>query len=130
MRDGADGVEAGPAPERRVRESMRRQELRARRGRRPRRAYNTCAGEVGDGPANVRAEGFFGTIKQESPYSREWAGVTRDEFCAQLDDYMRWYVRGRPKGFRQGGRTRYEAPAARRRRLGVAVPPERCGIVA
>lgn len=220
MRDGADGVEAGPAPERRVRESMRRQELRARRGRRPRRAYNTCAGEVGDGPANAprerararralgedyrlahdfsadrpgallvtdaneigpngfrvylspvvdcwdgcpascsisphpdqglcdaagatrsmsrrgtcpdnaRAEGFFGTIKQEFPYSREWAGVTRDEFCAQLDDYMRWYVRGRPKGFRQGGRTRYEAPAARRRRLGVAVPPERCGIVA
>lgn len=220
MRDGADGIEAGPAPERRVRESMRRQELRARRGRRPRRAYNTCAGEVGDGPANAprerararrasgedyrlahdfsadrpgallvtdateigpngfrvylspvvdcwdgcpaswsispptptrgsatrraprgrcraggrarttRAEGFFGTIKQEFPYSREWAGVTRDEFCAQLDDYMRWYVRGRPKGFRQGGRTRYEAPAARRRRLGVAVPPERCGIVA
>lgn len=78
----------------------------------------------------TRAEGFFGTIKQEFPYSREWAGVTRDGFCAQLDDYMRWYVRGRPKGFRQGGRTRYEAPAARRRRLGVAVPPERCGIVA
>lgn len=81
-------------------------------------------------PDNARAEGFFGTIKQEFPYSREWAGVTRDEFCAQLDDYMRWYVRGRPKGFRQGGRTHYEAPAARRRRLGVAVPPERCGIVA
>lgn len=78
----------------------------------------------------TRAEGFFGTLKQEFPYSREWTGVTRDEFCAQLDDYMRWYVRGRPKGFRQGGRTRYEAPAARRRRLGVAVPPERCGIVA
>lgn len=56
MRDGADGVEAGPAPERRVRESMRRQELRARRGRRPRRAYNTCAGEVGDGPANAPRE--------------------------------------------------------------------------
>ncbi len=256
MRDGADGVEAGPAPERRVRESMRRQGLRARRGRRPRRAYSSCAGEVGDRPANVprerararralgedhrlahdfsadrpsallvtdaneigpngfrvylspvvdcwdgcpaswsispptptrssatprspspsrssprapgpsstptaapatarargggsatrraprgrcragrrarttRAEGFFGTLKQEFPYSREWTGVTRDEFCAQLDDYMRWYVRGRPKGFRQGGRTRYEAPAARRRRLGVAVPPERCGIVA
>lgn len=256
MRDGADGVEAGPAPERRVRESMRRQGLRARRGRRPRRAYSSYAGEVGDRPANVprerararrasgedyrlahdfsadrpgallvtdvteirlngfrvylspvidcwdgcpaswsisphpdqelcdsslaaalalepegarpvvhtdggacyrsgawrglcdaagatrsmsrkgtcpdnaRAEGFFGTLKQEFLYSREWAGVTRDEFCAQLDDYMRWYVRGRPKGFRQGGRTRYEAPAARRRRLGVAVPPERCGIVA
>lgn len=43
---------------------------------------------------------------------------------------LRHHQAGVPLLPRVGGRTRYEAPAARRRRLGVAVPPERCGIVA
>ncbi|MDD7364456.1 MAG: IS3 family transposase [Atopobiaceae bacterium] len=248
MREGAGGVAAGPAPERRVRESMRRQGLRARRGRRPRRPYSSYAGEVDERPENVprerararraagedfrlahdfsagrpgellvtdvtefslngfkvylspvidcwdgcpvawsasarpdqelcsssleaalalepegalptvhtdggscyrshewkaacaaagarrsmsrkaacpdnaRAEAFFGTLKQEFLYSRGWEGATRGEFLARLADYMGWYVRGRPKGFREEGRVRYEAPAARRRRLGAVAP--------
>ena len=35
---------------------------------------------------------------------------------------MGWYVRGRLKGFREDGRDRYAARAARRRRLGAVAP--------
>ncbi len=73
-------------------------------------------------PDNARAEAFFCTLKQEFLYSRGWEGATRGEFLARLADYMGWYVRGRPKGFREDGRVRYEAPAARRRRLVANAP--------
>ncbi len=62
MREGAGDVAAGPAPERRVRESMRRQGLRARRGRRPRRAYSSYAGEVD--------ESVFSQVKVDSSLCR------------------------------------------------------------
>jgi transposase InsO family protein len=248
MREGAEGVAAGPAPERRVRESMRRLGLRAHRGRRA-SPYGSYAGETDERPANVpreravarreagedfrrahdfsaarpgellvtdvtefslnghgvylspvidcwdgcpvgwslsahpdqglcssslglalalprggaatvvhtdggscyrsaawkaqcaaagatrsmsrkaacadnaRAEGFFGALKQEFFYGYDWRGVERGEFCARLADYMEWYVRGRPKGFVEGGRTVYETPARHRERHGAPVPP-------
>lgn len=41
-------------------------------------------------PDNARAEGFFGTLKQEFLYGREWAGVGREEFEGLLSGYMGW----------------------------------------
>ena len=55
-------------------------------------------------PDNARAEGFFGTLKQEFLYGREWAGVGREEFEGLLSGYMGWYVGRRPRRFREGGR--------------------------
>ena len=73
-------------------------------------------------PDNARAEDFFGTLKQEFFYGREWAGVSPEAFEAELLAYVAWYVRGRPRLFREGGRSFYETLADHRRRLGVPVP--------
>ena len=73
-------------------------------------------------PDNARAEGFFGALKNEFFYGREWAGATYEEFSSRLDAYLRWYRDGRLKAFRdEGGRVRYETISGRRRRLGLAV---------
>ena len=74
-------------------------------------------------PDNARAEGFFGTLKQEFLYGLKWAGVGREEFEGLLSGYMGWYVGRRPRRFREGGRARYETLAEHRRRLGYPVPP-------
>jgi transposase InsO family protein/transposase len=42
-------------------------------------------------PDNARAEGFFGTLKQEFYYSNDWTGVTPKEFMRKLDSYICWY---------------------------------------
>lgn len=42
-------------------------------------------------PDNARAEGFFGTLKQEFFYARSWKGVTRGCFMRALNDYIVWY---------------------------------------
>lgn len=42
-------------------------------------------------PDNARAEGFFGTLKQEFFYARSWKGVTKGRFMKLLDDYIVWY---------------------------------------
>lgn len=44
---------------------------------------------------NARAEGFFGLLKQEFLYSRDWEGVGAAEFMAELDAWMRWFRSGR-----------------------------------
>lgn len=72
-------------------------------------------------PDNARAEGFFGTPREEFFLGRDWSGVGVEEFEAELDGYLRWYVDGRLKAFRDGGATRYETIAGRRRRLGLAL---------
>lgn len=41
-------------------------------------------------PDNARAEGFFGTLKQEFFYARDWKGTTRGASC-ELDEYIVWY---------------------------------------
>ena len=91
------------------------------RDERPRPARG--AARKGTCPDNARAEGFFGTLKQEFLYGREWAGVGREEFEGLLSGYMGWYVGRRPRRFREGGRARYETLAEHRRRLGYPVPP-------
>lgn len=45
----------------------------------------------GTSPDNARAEGFFGTLKQEFFYARDWIGVSYKEFVGELDRYILWY---------------------------------------
>lgn len=75
-------------------------------------------GRCGD---NARAEGFFGNLKEEFYNGRDWSQVGFDEFERMLDGYLRWYVDGRLKAFRDDSRTVYETIAGRRRRLGYQV---------
>ena len=42
-------------------------------------------------PDNARAEGFFGTLKQEFFYARDWKGVKRSRFIRLLNAYIMWY---------------------------------------
>ena len=42
-------------------------------------------------PDNARAEGFFGTLKQEFFYARDWKGVKKSQFVKLLDAYIVWY---------------------------------------
>lgn len=45
----------------------------------------------GCSPDNAACEGFFGRIKNEMFYGRSWQGITIEEFCNQLEEYMIWY---------------------------------------
>lgn len=42
-------------------------------------------------PDNARAEGFFGTLKQEFFYARDWKGTTKGCFVRALNEYIVWY---------------------------------------
>ena len=44
---------------------------------------------------NARAEGFFGLLKREFYYPRDWGGTTVGEFMDELDRWMEWYRSGR-----------------------------------
>lgn len=72
-------------------------------------------------PDNARAEGFFGTLKEEFYNNRNWSQVNFKEFKKQLDGYLTWYIYGRLKAFREEGRTVYDTIANRRKRLGYEV---------
>lgn len=51
----------------------------------------------GCSPDNSACEGGgFGRLKNEMFYNRSWAGVSLEEFCAQLDDIY-WYNEKRIK---------------------------------
>jgi putative transposase len=70
----------------------------------------------GCSPDNAACEGFFGRLKTELFYPRDWMTTTIDEFVAALDSYIRWYNEKRIKlslGFR--------SPVEHRRSLGLAV---------
>ncbi|WP_320534850.1 IS3 family transposase [Robbsia andropogonis] len=45
----------------------------------------------GYSPDNAACEGFFGRLKTEMFYSRDWRGATVDQFIETLDAYIRWY---------------------------------------
>jgi len=45
----------------------------------------------GRSPDNARAEGFFGTLKQEFFYARDWTGVPYGKFVSELNRYIVWY---------------------------------------
>jgi putative transposase len=48
-------------------------------------------------PDNAACEGFFGRLKNELFYSRDWLSTTIDEFVAAADSYIRWYNEARIK---------------------------------
>ena len=42
-------------------------------------------------PDNAACEGFFGRLKNEMFYYRDWSGTTIEEFIDELDRYIRGY---------------------------------------
>ena len=69
----------------------------------------------GCSPDNAACEGFFGRLKTELFYSRNWLSTTIEEFVAALDSYIRWYNEARIK-ISLGSRS----PIEHRRNLGFA----------
>ena len=45
----------------------------------------------GRSPDNARAEGFFGTLKREFYYGRDWTGITYEGFAEALNEYILRY---------------------------------------
>jgi len=66
-------------------------------------------------PDNAACEGFFGRLKNELFYSRDWLATTIEEFVAALDSYICWYNEARIK-MSLGSRS----PVEHRRNLGIA----------
>lgn len=64
---------------------------------------------------NAACEGFFGRLKTEFFYPRNWQNVSVAQFIQELDDYIRWYNESRIK-MSLGGRS----PADYRKSLGLA----------
>lgn len=48
-------------------------------------------------PDNAACEGFFGRLKTEMFYPRDWRSTTIAQFVGALDDYIRWYNEKRVK---------------------------------
>lgn len=48
-------------------------------------------------PDNAACEGFFGRLKTEMFYPRDWRSTTIEEFIQALDSYIRWYNEKRIK---------------------------------
>jgi transposase InsO family protein len=66
-------------------------------------------------PDNAACEGFFGHLKNELFYSRDWLSTTIEEFVAALDAYIRWYNESRIKSS-----LGYRSPLEHRRKLAFA----------
>ena len=45
----------------------------------------------GCSPDNAACEGFFGRLKVEMFYGRDWTHVTIEKFISILDTYIHWY---------------------------------------
>ena len=45
----------------------------------------------GCSPDNSACEGFFGRLKNEFYYHRNWGNISTEEFMKQLNDYIMWY---------------------------------------
>ena len=74
----------------------------------------------GCSPDNAAGEGFFGRLKNEFFYGRDWRGVTAEQFMARLDGWMRFYSERRLKVFVVDGRRAYDTIDGHRRKLGLA----------
>ena len=48
-------------------------------------------------PDNAACEGFFGRLKAEMFYPRDWRSTTIEQFIHSLDGYIRWYNESRIK---------------------------------
>lgn len=51
----------------------------------------------GCSPDNSASEGFFGRLKNEMFYNRNWSGVTIKKFITILNEYLSWYNETRIK---------------------------------
>lgn len=51
----------------------------------------------GCSPDNAACEGFFGRLKNEMFYNRNWSKVTVEQFITILNEYLRWYNETRIK---------------------------------
>ncbi len=71
----------------------------------------------GCSPDNSACEGFFGHLKTEMFYGRNWAEYSIEAFIMELDGYMHWYCEHRIKSI-LGGVTPLEY---RKRRLAAGV---------
>ena len=65
--------------------------------------------------ASSALEGYFGRLKIEFFYGRDWGGVTIGEFMEMLAAYLRWYRDVRIKSDLD-----YRSPMQYRRDLGLA----------
>jgi len=61
----------------------------------------------GCSPDNAACEGFFGRLKTELIYPRNWRDIQLQDFMEQVDDYIRWYNKHRLK-LPLGGRSPIE----------------------
>ena len=68
----------------------------------------------GCSPDNSACEGFFGRLKNEMFYNRNWNHVSIDSFIRELDEYMHWYNEDRIKMVLGG-----MSPLQYRRSLGI-----------
>lgn len=69
----------------------------------------------GCSPDNSACEGFFGRLKNEFFYYRNWEGVTFEEFVAELGAYIDYYNEGRIKQS-----LGWKSPMQYRREMGLA----------
>lgn len=69
---------------------------------------------LGCSPNNSRAEGFFGRLKLEFFYSRDWKGISLEENSQMLDAYLRWY-----RDIRLKSDLGYKSPMQYRKDLGL-----------
>ena len=51
----------------------------------------------GCSPDNSACEGFFGRLKNEFFYNKNWTNVSIEEFIKELNDYIEWYANKRIK---------------------------------
>ena len=65
---------------------------------------------------NSACEGFFGRLKNEMFYGRNWNHASIDSFIHKLDEYIHWYNETRIK-ISLGGMS----PFQYRRSLGIAI---------
>jgi transposase InsO family protein len=75
----------------------------------------------GKSPDNAACEGFFGRLKNEFFYGRDWKGVGAEEFMRRLNEWIVFYSRERLKAFKENGRIIYDTIDGRRKRLGLAL---------
>lgn len=51
----------------------------------------------GCSPDNAACEGFFGRLKNEMFYGRDWSQTSTQDFITALDTYIQWYNEKRIK---------------------------------
>lgn len=65
-------------------------------------------------PDNSACEGFFGRLKNEIFYKRDWKDVSLDEFIEIINNYIKWYNETRIKQT-----LGYKSPVEYRKELGL-----------